>query len=64
MQVSLRVAGTTLDGLVATAASALDGFFGTTPYTSNMSYIQADQDNYDVDGKPQRYLADIQASTD
>jgi hypothetical protein len=63
MQVNLRIAGTTLDGMLATGTAAMEDFFGETPYTFNFSYIQADQDNF-VDGKPQRFQADIQATTD
>lgn len=64
-QVSLRVAGHTLDGVIATAASACEDFFGTVEYTSVMNYVQAVTDSdepYDVDGKPKMFLADVQAT--
>jgi hypothetical protein len=64
MQVSIKVAGTSLETLNTAADAALAAFFGETPYTYNMGYIQADNDSFDTDGLPTRYQADIQASTD
>jgi hypothetical protein len=62
MQVTFRIAGTTLDGMAATLDTALNAFFGTTPYTYDMEYIQGDFD-YDEDGKPSRYQGDVTANT-
>ena len=63
MQVSIKVVGANLDEISTARDAALVAFFGSTPYTANMGYIQAEPDNFDANGLPGRYVADIQAST-
>jgi hypothetical protein len=63
INVSLRVVGSTLAEIETRATAAADGFFGNTPYTSTLTYVQADQDEYDTGGLPLRYLGDVQATS-
>lgn len=62
MQLNLRVAATTLDGLTTAAESALSSFFGEVEYTYDMEYAQGDLD-YDEEGRPVRYQADVTAAS-